>query len=298
MQPVAGDAGVEIAVVISTFERPDHLERCLASLEAQRGVDGRFEVVVTDDGSRDRTLRLIASISRRVSFPLAFTTHEHDGFRLSRCRNEGVAASTAPYILFTDGDCIFPPDHLRAHLDARKQGRVVAGDCLRLDRSASERVGVADLRAGRFPERLPFAERRRLVGKGLRAKVYEAFRVALRPRLSGNNIGIWRADYERVNGFDERFIGWGLEDRDLQVRLERAGLRMWSILLRTTPVHLWHPPAPTFARNNVGTANLHYVRELSARPTFCSDGLVKPTDTPVIVRLERPASTSRLRRAA
>ncbi len=289
---------MEIAVLVSTFERPGHLERCLASLEAQQGVDGRFEVVVTDDGSRDETLRLVATIARRVSFPLSFTTHQHDGFRLARCRNEGVAASTAPYLLFTDGDCILPPNHLSAHLAARRQGRVVAGDCLRLDRDASESIGAAELRAGRFPSRLPVAERRRLAGKALRAKVYEACRIPTRPRLSGNNIALWRSDYERVNGFDEQFVGWGLEDRDLQVRLERAGLRTWSILLCTAPVHLWHPAAPTFSRNNAGTANLAYFESLPNRPTFCQDGLVKPTDAPVIIRLASPVSVSHARRAA
>ena len=112
---------VEIAVVISTFERPGHLERCLASLEGQRGVEGLFEVVVADDGSRDETLRLLAAASRRLSFPLTFTTHTHEGFRLARCRNEGVAASTAPYLLFTDGDCILPPNHPAC--TSRRDGR-------------------------------------------------------------------------------------------------------------------------------------------------------------------------------
>ncbi|MDA0255694.1 MAG: glycosyltransferase, partial [Planctomycetota bacterium] len=130
----------EIAVIVSTYERPEHLARCLASLEAQRGVDGRFEVVVTDDGSRDGTLRLLATTARRVDFPLTFTTHEHDGFRLARCRNEGVAATTAPYLLFTDGDCILPPDHLRLHLEARRPGRIVAGDCLRLDEKTTATI--------------------------------------------------------------------------------------------------------------------------------------------------------------
>ncbi len=96
----------DIAILVSSFERPWHLERCLASIEAQRQVAGRFEVVVTDDGSRDRTLPMVASLIRRVSFPLDYTTHLHNGFQLARCRNEGVAASTAPYLLFVDGDCI------------------------------------------------------------------------------------------------------------------------------------------------------------------------------------------------
>jgi len=280
---------VKIAVIVSTFERPDHLERCLASLEAQRGVDGLFEVVVTDDGSRDHTLPLVTAMARRVSFPLTFTTHDHDGFRLARCRNEGVAASTAPYLLFTDGDCILPPDHLRLHLAARRPGRVVAGDCLRLDEDATAGIDPAALRQGRFPRRLPAGERLRLGLKGLRAKLYEATRTPLRPRLSGNNIAVWRSDYERINGFDEQFVGWGLEDRDLQARLERLGLRAWSILLHTAPVHLWHPPASSFSRNNEGTANLAYFRSLDGRPTFCSDGLVKPVEVPAIVPLGRRA---------
>jgi glycosyltransferase involved in cell wall biosynthesis len=244
--------------------------------------------VVTDDGSRDETLPLLAAAARRVAFPLTFTTHEHDGFRLARCRNEGVAASTAPYLLFTDGDCILPPDHLRTHLACRRSGRFVAGDCLRLDEAASGRVEADALRVGRFPAPLLVGERLRLGLKGLRAKWYEATRTPRRPRLSGNNIGVWRSDYERVNGFDEQFVGWGLEDRDLQVRLERLGLRAWSILLRTAPVHLWHPPAPSFARNNEGTVNLGYFESLAERPTFCRDGLVKPGSPPAIVTLWRP----------
>jgi glycosyltransferase involved in cell wall biosynthesis len=260
-------------------------------------VEGLFEVVVTDDGSRDETLRVLADAAREAPFPLTFTTHRHDGFRLARCRNEGVAASRAPYLLFTDGDCILPPDHLRIHLAVRRPGRIVAGDCLRLDEAASARVDADSLRGGRFPTPLPGGERLRLGLKGVRAKLYEAARTPLRPRLSGNNIGVWRSDYERVNGFDEQFVGWGLEDRDLQVRLERLGLRAWSILLHTAPVHLWHPAAPSFARNNEGTANLAYFESLADRPTFCEDGLVKPGARPTIVPLS-PAAGRPIRRAA
>ena len=287
----------EIAVIVSTYERPEHLARCLASLEAQRGVDGRFEVVVTDDGSRDGTLRLLATTARRVDFPLTFTTHEHDGFRLARCRNEGVAATTAPYLLFTDGDCILPPDHLRLHLEARRPGRIVAGDCLRLDEKTTATITADSLRDGELPVAMPAAERRRIRLKGLRAKVYEVCRTPKRPRLTGNNIALWRADYERVNGFDEQYVGWGLEDHDLQIRLERLGLRTWSILLKTAPLHLWHPPAASFVRNNDSTANLAYFHSLDERPTFCIDGLTKPVHVPVIVPL--PAAVSRpARRAA
>jgi len=263
---------VDIAVIVSSFERPGHLERCLASLEAQRGVAGRFEVVVTDDGSRDDTLQFLARTARRVDFPLSFTTHDHDGFRLARCRNEGVAASTAPYLLFTDGDCILPPDHLLHHLRARRPGRVVAGDCLRLAEVASATIDAASLRAGRFPRPLPAGERWRLTVKGLRAKLYEASRTPGRPRLSGNNIGIWRTDYERVNGFDERFVGWGQEDDDLGLRLRAVGVRLESVLDLTASLHVWHPTDPSATVRWRDGANVPYFTR-RGRLAACRRGL-------------------------
>src|SRR5215831_2020722 len=136
----------EIAVLVSSFERPGHLRRVLASIAAQRGVAGALEVVVTDDGSRDETPQLVRRFASSVGFPVRFTTHSHDGFQLSRCRNEGVRASSAPYLLFLDGDCILPPDHLRTHLDRRRAGYSMAGYYIYLSQAASERITDDDVR--------------------------------------------------------------------------------------------------------------------------------------------------------
>lgn len=269
--------GIDIAILVSTYQRPEHLRRCLLSIERQRGVDGRFEVVVTDDGSGDETHRLIVDTARRMPFRLTFTTHDHHGFRLSRCRNEGVAASTAEYLLFTDGDCILPPDHIRIHLEERRRGCVSASDCLRLDRAASDVINDSVITEWSVPRLVPHRERRRMLGKAVRAMWYSACRVPMRPRLSGNNIAVWRSDFERVNGFDEEFVGWGLEDRDLQRRLAMIGVRVRSILHRTAPIHLWHEPAPSFRRNGMGTDNLHYYSRPSVTP-YCGNGLLKPDD--------------------
>lgn len=286
----------ELAVVVSTFERPDHLERCLASLELQRGVEGRFEVVVTDDGSRDDTLERVAALARRVSFPLRFTTHAHDGFRLARCRNAGIAASSADYLLFTDGDCVFPPDHLRVHLEERRRGFATAGDCLRLDRATSARMTLDLIQRGDIAGLVPAGERRRLRRKAMRAAIYQLLRVPMRPRLSGNNIGAWRIDLECVNGFDERFVGWGFEDRDLQRRLAMIGVRPRSVLSRTAPIHLWHEPHASFSRDGWGTANRAWYSRRRC-PAFCVDGLVTWTDHEPSLPL-RGTESRAVRRAA
>jgi glycosyltransferase involved in cell wall biosynthesis len=267
-------ACLEIAVIVSTYERPGHLRRALLSIAAQRDVAGKIEVVVTDDGSTDETPEVVETFSRQVDFPLRLTTHPHDGFRVAVCRNEGVAASTAPYLLFTDGDCLLPPEHLAAHLALRRPGFVVAGDCYRLDRSTSGRIGEADVRSGRYLQWIPRSEQRRIANKARRAWLYGLLRHPMRPRLTGCNFALWRQDFERINGFDENYVGWGLEDTDLQLRLGRLGLRFKSILHKTAVCHLWHPPHPTFARNNQDTPNLRYYRR-GQTPTRCCNGLVK-----------------------
>ena len=93
---------MEIAVVVSTFERPGLLTRCLASLAAQRGVEGRFEVVVTDDGSQDETRRLRADAIRSLPYPLSLLTSRSSvGRCVRKCHwpgypQAGGASGTGP----------------------------------------------------------------------------------------------------------------------------------------------------------------------------------------------------------
>jgi predicted glycosyltransferase involved in capsule biosynthesis len=43
-----------------------------------------------------------------------------------------------------------------------------------------------------------------------------------------------------VNGLDESYTGWGLEDSDLVIRLLRAGIRNKSARFAVPVFHLWH----------------------------------------------------------
>jgi hypothetical protein len=57
------------------------------------------------------------------------------------------------------------------------------------------------------------------------------------------NQGFWRADLLRVNGFDEEFVGWGPEDKELCARLDHAGVRRQTLLFGGIACHLHHEPA-------------------------------------------------------
>jgi glycosyltransferase involved in cell wall biosynthesis len=262
----------DISLIVSSFERPSHLLRCLHSIAAQKGDHGRIEVIVADDGSRDGTRDLVREFTRATGMPITFTSHAHDGFRLAQCRNEGVLASSADYLLFTDGDCILASDHVSLHMKHRRRGFVMGGSCYRLDAEASDRLSVDRIRSGDLTSAVQRREARRVYWKRVRARAYEILRVPMRPRLPGGNLGVWRADFERVNGFDENYVGWGMEDKDIQRRLESVGVRC-IFVAGASIFHLWHPRHPTYSHKSLRTPNHHYYHRDGAFATRCASGL-------------------------
>ena len=287
----------EIALLLSTYQRPQHLRHALLSIALQQIDHAKLELVVTDDGSTDETADVVRQFAGSVDFPVHFATHPHDGFRLARCRNEGAAASRAPYMLFLDGDCILPPDHVSVHLRQRKPGFVMAGDCCRLEQDVSARIDEAVIRGGAFQHWGSPREEARLRKLDRASRFYRAIRHPNKPKLIGNNVGIWRVDYERVNGYDENFHGWGCEDDDLRYRLRRAGVKIESILRWTRTYHLWHPSEATAPARWRDGLNVKYLLRKGGL-TRCRNGLVKRPLADLNVRVvgepAAPQSVARL----
>src|SRR5205823_4997777 len=124
-------------------------------------------------------------------------------FHPARCRNEGVAATTGDYLLMLDGDCVLPPDHVATHLAKRKPGTTMLGDCCRLDEEVTRKVNEAPISAQEFLVWNTGKERRRLTKADRHARLYSFLRHPKKPKLASNNVGMWREDFLRVNGFDE-----------------------------------------------------------------------------------------------
>ena len=56
-------------------------------------------------------------------------------------------------------------------------------------------------------------------------------------------MAFWRADLDKVDGFDAAFSGWGREDSDIFIRMIRAGVLRKDGRFATGVLHLWHPEA-------------------------------------------------------
>jgi glycosyltransferase involved in cell wall biosynthesis len=264
------------SLILCTFERPRNLRMSLASLLGQRGAEGQFEVIVADDGSRDETPQIVEEFQQRADFPIHFTTHPHAGFCLSQSRNEAVAASSGEYLIFLDGDCMVPPEHIAMQLAHRAPGVARIGDCIRLPENVSAQVTEEVARRGDYVRLASSASRGWLYRKAWKDWYYNLVRSRKRPSLVGANFALSREDYDRVNGFDENFVGWGNEDDDFGSRLKRAGLRLQSILFWTSVYHLWHPLVPSFPKTLAEGANIPYARR-GFHLTCCGNGLTKRT---------------------
>lgn len=262
---------------------PAHLARVLASL-AQQTIASRMEVVISDDGSADETPDLVARFARRVKFPVRFITHPRDGFQLARCRNDGFLATTAPHVLFLDGDCLVPSDHLQHHLAVLRPGVVTNGYCIRLDRPTSEQITLESVERGDFTRLQLTGELRKLAMMRLKSSFYNLIRHPRKPNLRGGNVGICKGDFLRVNGLDEHFRAWGGEDDDFGWRMRAAGLRIESVLHRTRTYHLWHPPSPTKVDKHHEQHHFSYLYR-PFRVTRCLDGVVKRRPEDLLVRV-------------
>jgi glycosyltransferase involved in cell wall biosynthesis len=261
----------EISLIVNTFMKPGHLARVLESIRHQR-VAGRFELIVSDDGSTDATRNIVEDFARSVDFGVAFVSRPHEGFRLAAVRNAGARLATGRRLLFLDGDCVLPRDHVAAHIACCRHGVAAVGYCARLDERASERLDPATLEPESIARIVPASEQRALRQRLRRWRWHQWIRHPSKPRLTGGNVSVDRDDFWRVNGFDERFVGWGQEDDDLGLRLRAAGVRLDSILGRTYSLHLWHPPDTTATRRWRDGPNVAYF-ERRGRLTRCRRGL-------------------------
>lgn len=277
-----------LSVVITTYNRSDALLAVLDGLSRQ--TDRRFEVIVADDGSREAHRQPILDSAVAHALRVVHVWHPDVGFTASRVRNRGVAAASGQYLVFLDGDCVPEIDFIVRHKQLAETGFFVNGSRVLLSPVLTQQVVSGRERiSGRS---WAYWFRQRLQGHA--SKLTGLLRL---PDWSGRvqrafswkgirscNMGVWRADFERVDGFDESFVGWGHEDADFVLRLHHSGVARKNGFCATEVYHLWHREA---ARDRE-SQNAQTVREREKSDVVrAASGYSQPrfNDDAVITRL-------------
>jgi glycosyltransferase involved in cell wall biosynthesis len=227
---------VQISLIISTYNWPEALNLVLTSVFHQRRMPD--EVLIADDGSSEPTARLVAEWSQRLPVPLHHLWQEDQGYRLARSRNRAVAAACGDYLLIVDGDMVMHPSFVADHAHAAETGYFVQG--VRVPTTAA---GAARMLSSGSTAFLPFSSGIRRPHLAVRnrwlAQQFSRDHITMR-RIKGCNQAYWRSDLLAVNGFEERMIGWGPEDKECVTRLLNAGVRGRELRFTALALHLHH----------------------------------------------------------
>lgn len=97
-----------ISIIVPALNEEKMIGRCLESLTRLAFARDRFEVVVVDNGSRDRTLAIAESFSDRLNMKVL----QQAGVRISALRNLGASAASGDILAFLDADCLAAEDWL------------------------------------------------------------------------------------------------------------------------------------------------------------------------------------------
>ncbi|GMA87924.1 hypothetical protein GCM10025868_31740 [Angustibacter aerolatus] len=172
-----------------------------------------------------------------------------DGFRAAAARNLGAAASTAPLLLFVDGDTVPEPGYvaaMAAELTAPGPARLVVGRRRHADLTGWTPDRLAGWLTGAHDDApASLAEPRWLLDAfertdDLRLADATSYRFVLSAVL-----GLPRALFERVGGFEASMRHYGGEDQELANRCWLAG----ADLRHCRAAVAWHD-GPEFAERD------------------------------------------------
>jgi glycosyltransferase involved in cell wall biosynthesis len=253
-----------ITVILSTYNQPAALKCILTALRRQTLAPA--EIIVADDGSKPETASVIQQHQLQLDINIKHVWHEDQGFRKTIILNKAIAQAKKPYIIFLDGDCVPSPQFIADHAKLAESGYFVQGR-----RAFIAESSVADYLAGRVS----------LIGLALTGKLSGLFKAVRLPfpivrknqgqrGLIGCNLAIWREDLLAINGFDEAYEGWGMEDSDLCSRLYHLGRQRKLVHGRALVYHLNHPIA---SRAQVKTNQERLAQVLAARTIRCEKGI-------------------------
>lgn len=230
-----------VSVVMPARSRRDHLSLVLPRLAAAAsGCEGDVQVVVVDDGSTDDTAAVAAAGGAHV---VSLTTSRG----IAGARNAGLQVATGDVVVFLDSDMLVEPNFLAEHLRLHEAANdaVVAGGRRYLPRGVTDPADAEVLRRDHREALLDLYSYNMACLAHPWSIVY------------GCNFSVDRRLLERAapDGFDESFVGWGLEDVEFVFRLAQRGAR-WAYSRAISGAHLYHDHTMTAERFGGWKANL------------------------------------------
>ena len=196
------------SVVIPAFNEEQGIEASLSSLVSQSYPRERYEIILVDNGSTDRTSEIASAYADLI-------LSKPDG-NVGAVRNFGIASASGTIIICTDADCVVPPDWIEkgvALLEKNPQHAFGGGLRPRENAKWIEKYWILNEAGDKTQQRA----------------------------LAGSSIFMWKRDLEQLGAFNENVTSG--EDSDLYQRALGNGLEV-IISPGLSVAHLGCPETP------------------------------------------------------
>ena len=238
--PPDPDEWPSVSLVIAARNEEKNLPDLFRSLVKLTYPTDRFDIILIDDQSNDRTRELCDAFAAERSKVSAMTTTTNQSILNGKARAlaQGIARATGDIIAVTDADCEVSPHWVQAHVRWYKAGYDMVGGITLLTKNAAKAhyferwqsqdwlyLTAASSGAGGFG--MPFS-------------------------ILGNNSSFRREMYERLGGFEN--IRFNLcEDLALMRAFEEGGGRVAlpctpDIVVQSKPTLIWRELSSQCAR--------------------------------------------------
>jgi glycosyltransferase involved in cell wall biosynthesis len=209
-----------ISICIPAYNAERFLPAALESVRAQRFTD--WELIVTEDGSRDSTEEIVREFARSVSQSVRYDRHEQN-LGLPATRNTGIASARGEWIALLDADDVWTTGHLEAAatLIPRTSAELIHAGSVLFDSDTGREIEV----------RAPTPQ---MVAEFPRSLFYGNY--AIQP----SSVVLRRCLWQDVGGFDPTFRY--VEDREMWIRCARTGAQFAYTGLNTC-LYRKHPSA-------------------------------------------------------
>lgn len=227
---------MNVSVVVTTYNWKEALGLTLQTVLQQSRLPA--EVIIADDGSRSDTADLIKKMAAESQIPMIHSWQEDQGYRLAMSRNKAIALASSDYIIMIDGDLLLSENFIADHLEAARENCFVQGSRVLMNESLTS-VAFNERRTGFSILNPGLGNRKNCLRSKFLSRIFTRRNFRL-TGIRGCNLGFWRKDVVSVNGFNEEFTGWGLEDSEFIARMFVNGIARKNLRFMATAYHLFH----------------------------------------------------------
>ncbi|MCR6573839.1 glycosyltransferase family 2 protein [Campylobacter insulaenigrae] len=230
------------SLVITTYNQKERLALVLDSVKNLSILPD--EVLIADDGSKEDTAKLIQAYQKDFPCNLKHIWQEDEGFRAAASRNKAIKASNSEYIILIDGDMILEKDFIKNHLEFACKKTILQGSRMILNEKESKELlekndfSLAFIKKGFKNKKNTFLAKLVFKFSKIKKNFFEKHKLVKSSKTC--NMSFYKSDFEAIDGFNEKFIGWGREDSEFVARFLFNNGTFARVKFYALAYHIYH----------------------------------------------------------